>query len=88
LHSRRNSFIVPIHPGTQAAPISGATGNQIVENNRIYDKAKADYTTYSLVTESLCQQLFNAVNPLYYQALEDDDFGYADVTVPQIMLHL
>jgi hypothetical protein len=82
------AFIVPIHPGTQAAPIPNATGNQIVENNRIYDKAKANYTTYSLVTESLRQQVLNAVNPLYYQALEDEYFGHSDVTVPQIMQHL
>ena len=82
-------FIDPIHPGgTQAPHLAGATGNQIIETNRIYDKAKTEYSTFSLVKESLRQQVLNAVNPLYYQALEDDDFGYADVTIPQIMLHL
>jgi hypothetical protein len=81
-------FIDPIHPGTQAPHLAGATGNQIIEANRIYDKAKTEHSTFSLVKESLRQQVLNAVNPLYYQALEDDDFGYADVTIPQIMLHL
>jgi hypothetical protein len=39
-----------------------------------------------MVNESLRQLVLTAVNPLYYQALEDDDF--ADVTIPAIITHL
>jgi hypothetical protein len=29
-----------------------------------------------------------AVKPIYYQDLEDDEFGYADVTIPNLLSHL
>jgi hypothetical protein len=82
------TFIVPIHPGTQVAHGLNATAAQITEANRLYDRAKAAFATYKLVNESLRQMLLTAVNPLYYQSLEDDDFGYADVTIPALIVHL
>jgi hypothetical protein len=82
------AFVVPVHPGTQAAHAVTATAAQITEANRIYNKAKTEFATYNMVNESLRQLVLTAVNPLYYQALEDDDFGYADVTIPAIITHL
>ena len=82
------AFIAPIHPGTQVPHGINATSAQITENNRVYDKAKEDYATYQQVHESLRQLLLTAVDPLYYQSLEDDEFGYADVDTPTIIAHL
>jgi hypothetical protein len=82
-------FVAPIHPGVQDAhPVNG-TQAQITAANRLYDKAKDDYTTYIKVHESLLkQQILMAVKPIYYQDLEDDTFGYADVAIPTILEHL
>ncbi len=82
------AFVEPVHPGIQAGHGPNPTAAVITESNRVYDTAKTDYATFSLCIESLRQQILNAVNPLYNQTLEDDEFGYADVTIPQIMLHL
>jgi hypothetical protein len=81
-------FVVPIHPGTQAAHAANATVAQITEANRVYDKSKADFTTYQQVHESLRQLVLTAVDPLYYQSLEDDEFGYANFNTPNIITHL
>ena len=82
------AFVAPVHPGTQAAHAANATVAQITENNRVYDKAKEDYATYQQVHESLRQLVLTAVDPLYYQSLEDDEFGYADVDTTTIITHL
>jgi hypothetical protein len=82
------AFIAPIHPGTQAPHGANATVAQITETNRVYDKAKTDYATYQQVHKSLRQLVLTAVGPLYYQSLEDDEFGYASVNTPTIIAHL
>jgi hypothetical protein len=82
------TFVVPVHTGTQAAHAVNATAVQIIKANRLYDKAKAEFATYNLVNEFLLQMILTAVNPLYYQTLEDDDFDYAHVTIPAIIIHL
>jgi hypothetical protein len=82
------AFVAPVHPGIQVAHAVNATVAQITENNRVYDKAKEDYATYQQVHESLRQLVLTAVDPLYYQSLEDDEFGYADVDTTTIITHL
>jgi hypothetical protein len=82
------AFVAPAHPGTQAPHAANATSAQITESNRIYDKAKEDYATYQQVHASLRQLVLTAVDPLFYQALEDDEFGYADVDTTTIITHL
>jgi hypothetical protein len=44
--------------------------------------------THATITEKFKQQVFSAVNPIYYQDLEDGTFGYADVHIPAIITHL
>jgi hypothetical protein len=48
----------------------------------------AEFKTCSTVKETLKQQVLSAVDPIYYQDLEDDTFGYADVLIPAIIHHL
>jgi hypothetical protein len=78
------AFVEPIHPGVQAAHAANATQAQITAANRLHDKAKSDYSTYSKVYKTIKQQIMTAVKTVYYQGLEDDNFGYADVTVTLI----
>jgi hypothetical protein len=82
------AFVEPIHPGVQAAHAANATQAQITAANRLHDKAKSDYSTFSKVNETIKQQVMTAVKTIYYQGLEDDDFGYADVTIPNLITHL
>jgi hypothetical protein len=81
-------FVAPIHPGPQAQHAANATQAQIIAADRAYDRNKTEFAKYNTVRESLKQQILTAVSPIYYQDLEDDDFGYADVTVPTILTHL
>jgi hypothetical protein len=81
-------FDAPMYPGPQAAHAANSTQSQIVAGDRLYDKSKTDFARYNKVRESIKQQILAAVNSIYYQDLEDDEFGYADVTIPNIITHL
>jgi hypothetical protein len=54
----------------------------------LHDKEASDYATYKKVHETLKQQILLAVQPLYYQDLQNNEFGYADVTIPALLAHL
>jgi hypothetical protein len=65
-------FVTAIHSGVQGAHAADATQAQIPAANRLYDKAKDNYTTYSKVhTKMLNQQILTAVKPIYYQDPEN-----------------
>jgi hypothetical protein len=81
-------FIAPVYPGVQAAHAVNATQAQITAANRLHDKESNDYATYKKAHETLKQQILTAVKPIYYQGLENDVFGYADVTIPALLAHL
>ncbi len=78
----------PQHPGVQPVHAANATAALITSTNRAYDHAMAKFKTCSTVKETLKQQVLSAVDPIYYQDLEDDTFGYADVLIPAIIQHL
>jgi hypothetical protein len=88
LRAGQSLVLATIHPGVQDAHPVNAMQAQITAANRLYDKAKDDYTAYSKVHESLKQQILTAANPIYYQDLEDDTFGYTNATIPAILEHL
>jgi hypothetical protein len=81
-------FIAPPHPGAQPIHIATATAAQITAANRAYDQDMLEFTTCQAVKESVKQQVLNAVDNIYLQDLEDDVFGYADVTIIEILQHL
>jgi hypothetical protein len=82
------AFNEPHHPGIQPVHAVAATAAIITSTNRAYDHALAEFKTYSTVKETLKQQVLSSVDPIYYQDLEDDTFGYADVLIPAIINHL
>jgi hypothetical protein len=81
-------FNEPNHPGTQPVHAAAATAAQITAANRAYDHFLDEFKTYTTIKETLKQQVLSAVDPIYYQDLEDDTFGYADVLIPAIINHL
>jgi hypothetical protein len=82
------AFDKPNHPGIQPVHAAAATVAQITAANRSYDHAMDEFKTYTTITEKLKQQVLSAVDPIYYQDLEDGTFGYADVRIPAIITHL
>jgi hypothetical protein len=81
-------FIPPNHPGEQPDHAPAATAAQITAANRTYDAALAEFRRYEEIREAIRQQILQAVQPTYHDVLADEDFWYADVTVPQILTHL
>jgi hypothetical protein len=83
-----DAFNEPNHPGPQPVHAAAATNAQITAANRTYDQDISEFKTYSAIKEKLKQQVLSAVDPIYYQNLEDETFGYADVAIPTIITHL
>jgi hypothetical protein len=81
-------FDEPNHPGIQPVHAVAATAAQIIATIPNYDHALDEFKTYSNVTETPKQQVLSAVDPIYYQDLEDDAFGFANVRIPAIITHL
>jgi hypothetical protein len=81
------AFIAPIHPGTQAPHGINATSAQITENNRVYDKSQGGLRHLSTGPRIPLPTFADRRHPLYYQSLEDDEFGCADVGTTTIIAH-
>jgi hypothetical protein len=81
-------FIPPDHPGDQLVHAANTTVTQITATNRTYDAALAEFRQYTEIREAICQQILQAVEATYHDVLADEDFGYANVTIPQILTHL
>jgi hypothetical protein len=48
----------------------------------------SEFTLYQTVTETIRKQILEAINPTFYDVLEDDTFGYAGVTILQLLNHI
>ena len=82
------AFLAPVHPGLQADHANNATPTVIQAANRGYDRDKEIFRQFTKVKAELKQQILAAVNPTYYDVLEDDILGYKDVTIIQLLNHL
>jgi hypothetical protein len=81
-------FVEPAHPGPLPVHAAGDTNALITATNRIYDTSLADFNKYITVREEVKQQILTAIDAIYLQDLEDDTFGFADVTVITMLSHL
>ena len=82
------AFNAPNHPGAQPIHAVNATAALITSVNCSYDHDLNEFKTYTNIKEKLKQQVLSAVDPIYYQDLEDETFGFADVLIPAIITHL
>ena len=82
------AFVPPVHPGAQPAHAPAATQAQILAADRTYDKAVEAASTAHRVKVDLQKMLLDAIGHTYLQQLEDDVFGFSDVTPQTIMAHL
>jgi len=81
-------FEVPTHPGDKPMHTVGMTGNQITETNRQYAHDLSEFRIYTNTAEALKKQILKAIPDTYITILEDDEFGYADVTSTDMLVHL
>ena len=82
------AFPAPAHPGGLPAHTASASNAQIASTNRNYDALLVAYNMYITVREELKKQLLAAVEHKYLKQLEDDEFGYADITPQSMLVHL
>jgi len=82
------AFVLPAHPGTNPNHPTGATSAQIQESIRAFNSLLAGHSLAITVHEELKKQLLLAVDRLYLVALEDAIFGFANVTVADMLTHL
>jgi hypothetical protein len=81
-------FLPPDHPGDQLVHAPNATVAQITATSRTYDAALAEFRRYKEIREAIHQQILQAVEATYHNVLANEDFGYVDVTLPQLLTHL
>ena len=83
---------VPFDPpnpvGVQPAHAAGAPAAVRGAANRVWDANKENYREYTKIKADITQQIIKAVDPVYFVALEDPLFGFANVTIPQFLAHL
>jgi hypothetical protein len=82
------AFIVPVHPGDAPVHAANAAGSAIAETIRLFNVSVDEHQLYEKVTAELKQQLLKAVNARCLQVLEDQDFGFADVSPRVMLVHL
>jgi len=82
-------FMLPAHPGdAPTPPAAGATQFEIAEQIRIYKATIEELTHAATLHEELKKQILGAVNRLYLTILEDATFGFATVSVADMIAHL
>jgi hypothetical protein len=79
------SFTESNHPGQQPQYALNATARQITAGDRALDKALDDFKAFVAIKAAVKAQILEAVRAMYYQELEDADFGYADVSILQLL---
>lgn len=82
------AFVIPVSPGILEAPARGADAAAISEAKRVYKNDLMVFTTYQAVRIALTNQIIQAVEPTYLLALNDVDFGFADVEPYAMLTHL
>jgi hypothetical protein len=60
----------------------------ITETNRQFAHDLAEFSNHNATIEGLKQQILQAIAERYLNILEDDEFGYADVTPIQMLTHI
>jgi hypothetical protein len=82
------NFVAPQHPGDAPHHIHPATGLQIAETIRLFAQNADEHRPCHLVASELKKQILQAAPHRCLQILEDDDFGFADVSPLAILQHL
>lgn len=81
------AFVPPVHPGIPPVHVANATQAQINAAETVYDRAIKEFDVFAAVKIALANQLLAAVDKEHVEELEDDTFGYGNVTPLEFMRH-
>jgi hypothetical protein len=81
-------FIAPVHPGPLPTLPPEATEAEVTEIYRQYDDDVLEFSNYFSMRNILKKQLIAAVPDIYIYCLSDDQFGFAMISVLQLLEHL
>lgn len=81
-------WVNAVHPGIEPIHANAATAAQITETNRKYKQDLQEFMLISTVAAHLKKLLIEAVPDTFLKAKRDHLFGYANVTVLQLLTHL
>ena len=82
------AFQLPAHPGPVPVHAAGANAATRQEAIRAFDATLKELATATTAKEEMKRQLLDAVERLYLAALDDDTFGFADVSISAMLVHL
>jgi len=82
------AFQLPAHPGP--VPVHAGCANAVAwqETIWVYEAILKELTIATMVKEEIKKQILEAVDWLYLVALDDDMFGFAEVSIMDMIAHL
>ena len=83
-----NAWVDPPNPGPEPNIPAAATGPQIAHANEAWKRELQEFKTFDMVGKKLKQQILAAVDKSFISSLDDDIFGFTNVTVVQLLTHL
>jgi len=88
LVSNNTPFTILAHPGAAPVHAAGATQFQNLEMNWQFQANCQEYKIYCRVKHLVETQILKAVPKQFTESLEDINYGYNNVTILQLMMHL
>jgi hypothetical protein len=82
------AFADPAHPGPLLVHAVGATSALITATDRIYDTSFEDFNAFIRECQEVKQQILTTVAKIFLQVFEYDVFGFADVSIIEMIRHL
>jgi len=82
------AFQLPAHPGPVPIHVAGANTTTGQENISLYDVIVKEITIAKTVQEEIKQQLLTVIIQLYLVKINDDTFGFFDLTIATMITHL
>jgi len=81
-------FQLPAHPGPAPQHATGANAAARAETTCLYDTCLKELATAVTVTEENKKQILAAVDHIYLATLDNDVFGFANISVDAMLTHL
>ncbi len=81
-------YVPPIHPGPTPAPTATMTAPVLQEANRVYKAAIKAFEIHQATEAALKAQFLAVIPPCYLEDLKHIQFGFANVTVLDMITHI
>jgi len=81
-------FQLPTHPGPAPQHATGANMAAHAETTCLYKTTLKELATAITVTEEIKKQILATVDCIYLATLDDDVFGFANISIDAMLIHL